>query len=60
MSDFMDKAEKFAASHEEQTDEALERGAQEAEERTGGKYDKQIEEGEQTLDEHIGGDEQDQ
>jgi MT0933-like antitoxin protein len=50
----MDEAKKFADSHEEQVDSAVEKAGQEADERTGNRYDSQIQKGEKLAEEHIG------
>ena len=54
MSDYLDDAKRFADSHEEQVEQGLERGAKEAEERTGDRYDQQIDRGVRSAEEHIG------
>jgi RNA polymerase-binding transcription factor DksA len=57
MSEFVNKAKQFADSHEEQVDQATDRVGDEAKERTGDRYDKQIDKGVQAVDQHIGDDE---
>jgi hypothetical protein len=54
MSDLFDEAKKAADSHEKQVDQGITKAAEEAEERTGGKYDKQIDEGAPAAERHIG------
>lgn len=51
-----DKAEQALDSEkgEKYSDQALEKGEQFADERTGGKYDDKIQKAEQAADEHIG------
>ena len=48
MSEFMDKAKKLASEHSEQADQGLDKAAEMAGEKTGGKYDSQIQAGEGT------------
>ncbi len=45
MSDFMDKAKDFADQHDKQVDQGLEKAGEQADRRTGGKYDEQIDKG---------------
>ena len=54
--DMEKKAEQFLDSEkgEKYSDEALQKGEQFADRRTGDKYDQQIEKAEQFADEHIG------
>jgi hypothetical protein len=54
--DLTKKAEQFLDTEkgEKLSDQALEKAAQFAEERTGGKHDAQIEKAEQFADEHVG------
>jgi hypothetical protein len=42
MGDFTDKAKDFVHEHDEQVDRGLDRAGDEADKRTGGKYDEQI------------------
>ena len=54
MSDFLHDAKQFADSHEQQVDRAVEGAGKEVDERTGNKYDKEVEKGEQAVEHHIG------
>lgn len=55
---FGDKAKEFLDSEqgEQRSDQALEKAEQFADEKTGGKYDQQIDKGRDLADEHIGRD----
>ena len=59
MSEFMDKAKKLASEHSEQADEGLDKAAEMAGEKTGGKYDSQIQAGEQKVEDYLGVQDQD-
>jgi len=50
----MDKVKSMLHGHHDQADKAMDKGAQMADERTGGKYTDQISTGERTLDERLG------
>ena len=50
MSEFMDQAKKLASEHSEQADQGLDKAAEMAGEKTGGKYDSQIQAGEQKVE----------
>lgn len=54
MTDFLNQAEKFADSHDQQVDQALERAGKEIDERSGDRYDKEIDEGVRAAERHIG------
>ena len=54
MSEFMDQAKKLASEHSEQADEGLDKAAEMAGEKTGGKYDSQIQAGEQKAEDFLG------
>jgi hypothetical protein len=56
MGGFMDKAKDFADQHDEQVDQALEKGGDVASEKTGGKYDEKIDQGVDTAQERTGDD----
>jgi hypothetical protein len=49
----MDDAKNAASGHEDQTDAAIKKGGDVAEDKTGGKYDDQIESGEKKADQAI-------
>jgi MT0933-like antitoxin protein len=59
MSEFMDKAKKLASEHSEQADEGLDKAAEMAGEKAGGKYDSQIQAGEQKAEDYLGVQDQD-
>ena len=59
MSEFMDKAKEFASEHPEQADQGLDKAAEMAGEKTGGKYDSQIQAGEQKVEDFLGVQDQD-
>lgn len=48
-------AEKLAKEHPEQVDEAIKKGEQEADQRTGDKYDKQVGEAGQRAEDYLTG-----
>jgi hypothetical protein len=58
MNDFMDKAKDFGDKHDEQVDEALERGGDQADERTGGKYGEHIDKAVDQAQSRTGGGDQ--
>jgi hypothetical protein len=49
------KAEELAKEHPEQVNKAVDQGEKAAEEHTGHRYDKQIGEGGEQLERHLGG-----
>ena len=59
MSEFMDEAKKLASEHSEQADEGLDKAAEMAGEKTGGKYDSQIQAGEEKVEGYLGVQDQD-
>ena len=59
MSEFMDQAKKLASEHSEQADEGLDKAAEIAGEKTGGRYDSQIQAGEQKAEDYLGVQDQD-
>jgi hypothetical protein len=54
MSDLFHEAEKFADSHEKLVDEGVAKLGEEAERRSGDKYDKQIDAGVREAEKHVG------
>ncbi len=59
MSDFMDEAKKLADEHSDVADKGLDEAAQFAEQKTGGKFDSEIQSGEQQAEGFLGMDDQD-
>ena len=59
MSEFMDQAKKLASEHSEQADQGLDKAAEMAGEKTGGKYDSQIQAGEDKVEGYLGVQDQD-
>lgn len=59
MSEFMDDAKKLAGEHQDVADEGFDKAEQFAEKKTGGKYDSQIQEGEQKAEGFMGVQDQD-
>jgi len=59
MSEFMDKAKDLASEHSEQADAGLDKAAEMAGEKTGGKYDSQIQAGEEKVEGYLGVQDQD-
>jgi hypothetical protein len=60
MPDFMDEAKNLAGEHSDDVDKGLDQVAQQAENKTGGKFDSQIQDGEQQAENFLGGDQQNQ
>ena len=56
MGDFLDKAKELAEQHDDKVDEALDRGGDAVDERTGGKYSENIDKGVEWAQEHTGDD----
>ena len=54
MSDFLDQAKKLASEHSDLADQGLDKAAEMAKEKTGGKYDEQIETVEEKLEGFLG------
>ena len=54
-SEFADDAKKFAGDHPQQTDEALKKADDFADQETGNRYGDQIDKGEQTADRYLDG-----
>jgi hypothetical protein len=59
-SDMADKAKNFAGDHDKQSDEALDKADQFADDKTGNKYDSQIQSGENAAENYLGVQDQDQ
>jgi hypothetical protein len=59
-SEMADKAKDFAGSHDKESDEALDKAADFADDRTGGGHDSQIQSGEQKAENYLGVEDQDQ
>jgi MT0933-like antitoxin protein len=60
MSEFMDEAKKLASEHSDVADKGFDEAAQMADEKTGGKFDSQIQAGEQQAESSLGVQDQDQ
>jgi hypothetical protein len=60
MSEFMDEAKKLADEHSDVADQAFDQAAQMADEKTGGKFDSQVQAGEQQAESYLGVQDQDQ
>ena len=58
--DMANKAKDFAGDHDKQSDEALDKAADFANERTGGDHDSQIQSGEDKVEGFLGVEDQDQ
>ena len=54
MNDFMDRAKDLADQHDDKVDQGIERAGGEVDERTGGKYDQQIDKGVDTAQQRTG------
>ena len=59
MSEFMDQAKKLASEHSDVADQGMDKAAEMAGEKTGGKYDSQIQAGEQKAEGYLGVQDQD-
>ncbi len=55
-----DKAKDFVGDHDKQSDEALDKATDFADEKTGNKYDSQIQSGEDKAENYLGVEDQDQ
>src|SRR5215471_5867108 len=53
-SEFEDKAKQLASEHPEQVDEGLKRAGDVADQRTGGRFGDQIQQGEQRAEDYLG------
>jgi len=60
MSEFMDDAKKLASEHSDVADKGLDEAAQFADQKTGGKFDSQVQAGEQQAENELGVQDQDQ
>jgi hypothetical protein len=58
MPDFMDEAKNLASEHSDIVDKGLDQVEQEASDKTGGKFDSQLQEGEQQAEGFLGSDNQ--
>jgi hypothetical protein len=58
MPDFMDEAKNLASEHSDVVDKGLDQAEQEAENKTGGKFDSEIQGGEQQAEDFLGTDQQ--
>ena len=54
-SEFADEAKKFASDHPQQTDDAMKKADDFADQETGGRYKDQIDKGEQAADQYLDG-----
>jgi hypothetical protein len=52
---FADKAKDFADQHDKQVDEGIEKAGDQVDQRTGNKYDSQVDKGVNAAQEHTGG-----
>ena len=59
-SDMADKAKDVAGDHDKQSDEALDKASQFADDKTGNKHDSQIQSGEDKAEGYLGVEDQDQ
>ena len=59
MSDFMDEAKKMASEHSDIADQGMDQAAEMAKEKTGGRFDSQVDSGEQKAEEYLGVQDQD-
>ena len=60
MPDFMDEAKNLASEHSDVVDKGLDQAAQEAENKTGGKFDSEIQGADQQAEGFMGTDQQGQ
>ena len=58
--DMADKAKQFAGDHDKESDEAFDKAAEFADDKTGNKYDSQIQSGEGKAEGYLGVEDQDQ
>jgi len=58
--DMANKAKEFAGDHDQQSDEGLDKAAEFADEKTGGKYGSQVQSGEDKAESYLGVQDQDQ
>jgi len=59
MSEFMDEAKKLAGEHSDVADQGMDEAAKFADQKTGGKFDSQIQAGEQQVEGDLGVTDQD-
>jgi hypothetical protein len=59
MSEFMDEAKKLASEHSDLADQGMDKAAEMAGEKTGGRFDSQIQTGEQKAEDYLGVQDQD-
>ena len=59
MPDFLEQAKKLASEHSDLVDKGLDKAADLAKEKTGGRFDSQVEGGEQKAEEFLGVQDQD-
>ena len=60
MPDFMDEAKNLADEHSDLVDKGMDQAAQDVENKSGGKFDSQIQGAEQQAEGHLGTDQQGQ
>ena len=60
MPDFMDEAKNLASEHSDIVDKGLDQAEQEAENKTGGRFDSEIQSGDQQAEGFLGTDQQGQ
>ena len=58
--DMADKAKDFVGDHDKQSDEALDKASEFVDDKTGNKYDSQIQSGEDKAENYLGVEDQDQ
>ena len=58
--EMFNKAKDLVGSHDKESDEALDKAAEFANERTGGSHESQIQSGERKLEDYLGVEDQDQ
>ena len=59
MPDWMDEAKNLASEHSDVTDEGFDKAEEFAEQKTGGKYDSELQGGEQKAEDYLGVKDQD-
>jgi uncharacterized protein with gpF-like domain len=59
MSEFMEQAKKLASEHQDVADEAFDKAAELAKDKTGGRFGNQIDEGERRAEGFLGVEDQD-
>ena len=58
--DMADKAKDFVGDHDKQSDEALDKASEFVDDKTGNKYDSQIQSGQDKAENYLGVEDQDQ